>query len=303
MVHPKSIMIVTNYTPDSKSRLKMGPIVSVIMPTRGRTEFVKRAVSSVLEQTFANFELLILDNSSIEDREIILEISKGDSRIEFIDRGNIGVTAARKRGAMMSRGKLFALLDSDDYWKPERLEKHIEMWTKNRIGLSWDRWREVGDTSKEFPQFFREGVIKPPGVAIRLYNGNFIHASAGIVLTAFARQLGFPLTNILSSDWPLFMRAGEYYSAYFLSDSLSYNEKAAPDRISKVIPSTYFDEETRTITRWFLLNRPSIYGIPFLKKKLAPLLGKVPRNALKIWTQKYFPTRIPANLNPAEPFR
>lgn len=281
----------------------MGPVVSVVMPTRGRTEFVKRAVSSVLEQTFTKFELLILDNSSIQDRQAIIELSKGDPRIQFIDRGNTDLTEARKRGAMVAHGKLFALLDSDDYWKPERLEKHVEIWTKNRIGLSWDRWREIGDSPRDFPQFFREGVIKPPGVAVRLYNGNFIHASSGIVLTAFARQLGFPLANILSSDWPLFMRAGEYYSGYFLSESLSYNEKAAPDRISRVIPPTFFEKETRAIMHWFLLNRPIIYGIPYLKKKLTPLLGKVPREGLKIWTQKYLPTRIPANPNPTEPVR
>lgn len=281
----------------------MRPLVSVVMPTRGRTEFVERAVSSVLGQTFTNFELLILDNSLKEDREIIFEISKSDPRIEFLDRGNIGVTQARKLGASMSHGKMFALLDSDDYWKPERLEIHTEVWMKNRVGLSWDRWCEVGDSTTEFPQFFRKGIIKPPGVAVRLYNGNFIHASAGIVSTAFARQLGFPLANILSSDWTLFMRAAEYYPAYFIGEPLSYNEKRAPDRISKVVSSDFFDKETRSITRWFLINRPSIYGIPYVKKKITPILERVPRRALKIWSQKYLSARIPANLDSAESAR
>src|SRR3989304_806334 len=105
----------------------MRPTVSVAMPTRGRPAYVKRAIMSVLEQSFPDFELLILDNSPQLEKEKIRELSNRDSRIVFVDRGDIGVTEARKLGAMLSQGKLFALLDSDDYWDQERLKKHVEI--------------------------------------------------------------------------------------------------------------------------------------------------------------------------------
>src|SRR5690348_4854477 len=105
------------------------------MPTRGRSAFVSRAIKSVLNQSFTDFEFLILDNSSRPEKEKIREMSKIDSRITFVDRGDIGVTDARKLGASMARGKLFALLDSDDYWDQHRLTRHAQVWNRSRIGL------------------------------------------------------------------------------------------------------------------------------------------------------------------------
>ena len=253
----------------------MRPTVSVVMPTRGRTVYVKRAITSVLEQSFPDFELLIFDNSPQPEKEKIREMSNDDSRIVFVDRGNIGVTAARKLGADLSRGKLFALLDSDDYWDRERLEKHVEVWSHNRIGLSWDRWAEVSENwSSEFPQSFSEGLILPPKLAVRLYTWNFIHASAGIVSTKFARAQGFPILDIMSSDWTLFMRAAECYPAYFIGETLSFKETTSPERVSDM-ETELFREEVLAVTRWFLLNKPSIYGMPYLKRRLSRILRRI----------------------------
>jgi len=259
------------------------PIVSIIMPSKGRSTYVNRAVKSVLEQTFPDFELLILDNSSQPEKNKILEMSKLDSRIRFVDRGNSGVTEARRLGAVLARGKLFALLDSDDYWGRERLEKHVGVWSRNSIGLSWDRWAEVHHhRSSEFPQPFSEGLIQPPKVAVRLYRWNFIHASAGIVSTRFARELGFPTLDIMSSDWSLFMRAAEYYRSYFIGETLSFKEQDSPERVSDVEPREFFQRETNTVRRWALLNRPGIYGGEFLKKKMGRVLRRIRPKPLTI---------------------
>src|SRR4029077_1152034 len=114
----------------------MTPVFSVAMPTRGRVSYVERAIGSVLSQSLPDFELIVLDNSLKPDREQIAEISNSDPRIIFVDRGTIGVTEARKLGASLARGQLFAMLDSDDFWEPDRLSRHLEVWKRNRIGLS-----------------------------------------------------------------------------------------------------------------------------------------------------------------------
>ncbi len=238
------------------------------MPTRGRPNYVERAVSSVLMQTFRDFELLILDNTPPPTRDRIKQISESDSRIVFVDRGNVGVTAARKLGAELSKGKLYALLDSDDYWDASRLEKHVQVWTDKSIGLSWDRWAEVGKGAvKELPQPFPAGLIEPPKVAVRLFRRNFIHASSGIVSTSFARSLGFPFTRIISSDWTLFMRAAEYYSAYFIDETLSYKEVDSPQRITDTEGRDFFSWETISVKRWSLVNRPRIYAVDYLRRQ------------------------------------
>src|SRR6267143_155968 len=246
----------------------MNPTFSIVMPTLGRPDYVERAVTSVLRQTFSDFELLILDNTPLPSQDSIRRISESDPRIIFVERGNVGVTAARKMGAELSKGRLFALLDSDDYWGPTRLEKHVRAWKDRTVGLSWDRWVEVTQGAfREFTQPFRAGLIEPPKVAVKLYKRNFIHASSGIVSTSFARSLGFPFPSIMSSDWTLFMRAAEYYRSCFIDETLSFKELSAPDRITDTEGQAFFSWEIITVRRWLLVNRPKIYGLDYVRRK------------------------------------
>lgn len=255
----------------------MQPTVSVVMPTRGRPKYVERAIESVVAQSFRDFEFLILDNSPEPAKTEIHDMAKSDSRITFVDRGEIGLTEARKLGASLSRGKLLSLLDSDDYWDTEKLERHVEIWRNNQIGLSWDRWAEVSETGqREFPQPFHEGVIPAPRAAVKLYRWNFIHASAGMVLAEFGRTLGFPIPRISSSDWFLFMRAAEYYQSYFIGETLSYKEVGSPERVTNVETAEFFQKETRTIRRWALSHRPRIYCKQYLKTRVSELLRRYP---------------------------
>src|SRR2546425_5782444 len=255
----------------------MRPTISVVMPTRGRGTFVSRAISTVLKQTYEEFELLIVDNSPPPDRECILEMSKSDPRIRFVDRGNIGVTDARRLGALLSRGRLLSLLDSDDYWDRERLEKHVQVWRDNRIGLSWDRWAVVNENQvTEFPQPFSEGPISGRKVAAQLHKGNFIHASAGIVLASFAKKFGFPVRNVMSSDWMLFMRAAEFHSAYFVGDTLTFKELKSPERVSDTVTHEFISEESKIIRRWALIHNPRVYGRQYLNTRLGRILHRTP---------------------------
>ena len=238
------------------------------MPTRGRPVYVRRAIASVIGQSFDDFELIILDNTPRPEQDEIRKLSGTDPRILFVDRGNIDVTAARKLGAQLSRGKLLALLDSDDYWDRERLEKHASVWRNNRIGLSWDRWAEVGKRAQEgLPQPFPAGLIEPPKVAVRLFRRNFIHASSGIVSTSFARAHGFPFAKMTSSDWTLFMRAAEYYYSYFIDETLSFKEVDSPQRITDTESRDFFSWETTMVKRWSLINRPRIYAVDYVRRK------------------------------------
>lgn len=260
------------------SSLPMPPAISIAMPTRGRVPYVQRAIRSVLDQSFSSFELLILDNSAPAEKQQIRNASHVDPRIVFVDRGNTGVTEARRLGARLSRGKLFALMDSDDYWDRRRLEKHMLVWRDNRIGLSWDRWAEAaGETINEFAQPFREGLILPPKVAAKLYRSNFIHASAGIVSVSFAKDFGFPLLGIMSSDWTLFMRAAEDFPAYFIGECLAFKETESPDRVSDLDPTGFFIREATTIRHWAVLHRPRIYAREYVKGRSSRFMKRIRR--------------------------
>ncbi len=99
-------------------------LVSVVIPTYNRAILLKRAILSVVKQTWKEWELIVVDDGSTDNtKEVVSRIR--DPRIRYIYQDNRGVSAARNKGIMLSQGKLIALLDSDDVWKPTKLEKHL----------------------------------------------------------------------------------------------------------------------------------------------------------------------------------
>jgi glycosyltransferase involved in cell wall biosynthesis len=102
--------------------MKKKCVVSVIIPTYNRVEKLKRAIDSVINQTFSDWEIIIIDNHSKDGtKELINEYNSSKIKILFIkNRGNIA--KSRNLGIKKSRGKYLALLDSDDIWNSSKLQ-------------------------------------------------------------------------------------------------------------------------------------------------------------------------------------
>jgi glycosyltransferase involved in cell wall biosynthesis len=101
------------------------PAVSVIIPTYRRSALLASAIQSVLNQTFQDFEIVVVDDNSGDDTERVVR-SFPDPRISYIaHRTNWRVAAARNTGVLNSSGELVAFLDDDDEWLPEKLERQI----------------------------------------------------------------------------------------------------------------------------------------------------------------------------------
>ena len=99
-------------------------LVSVIIPTYNRAELVGDAVASVLAQTHADLELVVVDDGSTDATSDVLA-GCGDPRLRVLRQENRGVSAARNAGAAASSGSMLALLDSDDVWLPEKLSLQL----------------------------------------------------------------------------------------------------------------------------------------------------------------------------------
>jgi len=101
------------------------PTVSVIIPTYNRAHLVGRSIQSVINQTYQDFEIIVVDDGSTDNTEdIIKEFQKKDKRIKHIKHNkNKGGSAARNTGIRAARGEYIAFLDSDDEWMPTKLEK------------------------------------------------------------------------------------------------------------------------------------------------------------------------------------
>ncbi len=122
--------------------------VSVIIPVYKVEKYIAATVKSVLEQTYKNFELLIIDDGS-PDKSVEICQQFTDYRIRIIRQENRGVAAARNTGIRHAQGEYIALLDADDLWLPNKLEKHIEHLENNpHIGVSFSRSAFIDDTDK-----------------------------------------------------------------------------------------------------------------------------------------------------------
>jgi len=112
------------------------PVVSVIIPTYNREKLLVTAINSVLNQTFKDFEILVIDDASTDNTKEVIDNFKNE-RISYykLDK-NSGQCVARNYGIKRARGKYIAFLDSDDRWLPEKLEKQINIFknSPNKLG-------------------------------------------------------------------------------------------------------------------------------------------------------------------------
>lgn len=121
----------------------MSPTVSVIMPVYNVEAYVAEAIESVLAQTFADFELIIVDDGGT-DRSLEICRAYHDSRIRIVSQANRGLAGARNTGILEARGTSIALLDSDDRWLPEKLALHVIHLDNNPgIGVSFSPSRFI----------------------------------------------------------------------------------------------------------------------------------------------------------------
>ena len=113
------------------------PLVSVIMPYYKKINFVINAINSVLNQSFQNFELiLIYDDTNLSDLEIIKNKFKNNSKLKIIKNNeNFGAGISRNIGISKSIGDIIAFIDSDDYWFQKKLEKQLDFMNQNNFNF------------------------------------------------------------------------------------------------------------------------------------------------------------------------
>lgn len=122
--------------------------VSVVMPLYNAAPFFEKSVASVLEQTYTNWELIIIDDCSTDGSgEQALEFSKLDSRIlYFRNPVNCGVAASRNVALDNASGRFVAFLDSDDQWAKDKLERQVDFALYNSSIITYCAYRRISES-------------------------------------------------------------------------------------------------------------------------------------------------------------
>lgn len=186
--------------------MSRSPRVSVVIPTFNHAKLLKRALDSVVAQTFDNWEAIVVNNFSA-DETIDVVRSFNDDRITLINFSNNGIIAAsRNQGIKAARGQYLAFLDSDDKWYPEKLEKCLAQAT---LGAQFichgELWINYDLSTREVMY----GPTDRASYQSLLYRGNCISTSATFIETRLVQSVhGFDESaNIVTAeDYDLWIR-------------------------------------------------------------------------------------------------
>lgn len=198
--------------------------VTVLLATYNRAYCLRRAIDSILNQTFRDFELVVIDDGSTDDTEALVA-SYDDPRLTFIrHRENCGQARRLNEGIRASRAPYIAFQDSDDEWLPQKLEREVEVMRTQppSVGVVYtNRWRYELDGRK---YLWRSPHHRPEDGIIfdRALDDSvsFIGPQASLIRRECFDKAGFmDETLVRNKDWELFVRISKYYLFYHIDEA------------------------------------------------------------------------------------
>ena len=161
------------------------PKISVIIPTYNSSETIGETLTSVFNQTFQDFEIILINDGSTDDLNLVLQNFQ-DRRLKVFNYPNGGLAIARNRGIKQANGKYLAFLDADDLWHEDKLKTHIEALEiakktnpKVAVAYSWSYFLD-----HETQQCFEDDAVAFQGnVLSELLQSNFITSGSNILLS------------------------------------------------------------------------------------------------------------------------
>ena len=166
------------------------PFVSIIMPVYNVERYVREAIQSVLDQTYENFELIIVDDGGT-DASIDICSEFTDPRIRIVHQANRGLSGARNRGIGLAKGSLIAFLDSDDRWLPSKLMLHtIHLTCNYHVDVSFSGSRLIDEDGNRLRVAMRPklGKISASDIVARNPVGN---GSAPVIRKSALDKIAF----------------------------------------------------------------------------------------------------------------
>ena len=123
-------------------------LVSIIMPSWNTEKYIAETIQSVIDQTYTNWELLIVDDCSSDNTDEIVTSFKDDRIKYYHNKKNLGAALTRNKALREAQGEWIAFLDSDDLWMPEKLEHQIGFMKKNNYTLSFTEYEKIDEKSR-----------------------------------------------------------------------------------------------------------------------------------------------------------
>lgn len=259
------------------------PLISIISPTYNHEKYIGKCINSVLDQTFKNWEMIIIDDKSQDSTTKIIN-HFSDNRIILIEHeNNYGLKNLSKtynEALKIANGDYIAILEGDDFWPVKKLEQQIACFNYENIVLSYGRWIIVDKDDNELKEFFvdkkysnlfsNKSSIVYEDLLVKDF---FIQSSTVLIKKDYLLKIGGFLQpeEIELVDYPTFLELSLLGKFFGFSDFLGYNRRHASNssviKILEITEKKIFIMDSSVKKNDYLLQNNSSFKLKFINNK------------------------------------
>lgn len=185
------------------------PKVSIVIPSYNRANFISDTLESIIRQSFKDFEILFIDDGSTDNSpEIVNNFIEKDYRVKYFRQANSERAVARSYGISLSNSQYLCLVDSDDLWYPNKLERQVELMDANpELVFSYASVNRIDFNNKRLPSSPRQHEGYSGWVFYKLLQRNFIPSVTPMIRTEILKKIGKQVTEFIPyEDWDFWLR-------------------------------------------------------------------------------------------------
>lgn len=229
--------------------------ISIITPVYNCEKLIGNTIETVINQTYTNWEMLLVDDCSTDNSEkIIEEYIRKDNRIKYFKlEQNSGAAVARNYALEKSEGRFIAYLDSDDLWKPEKLEKQVDFMVKHNYAFSCTDYEKIDEQGNSLNK-----IVKiPQKVDYNLFLRNTIIQTVGVMVdTNLTGKELLVMPNIRrrqdAATWCQLLKNG--FNCYEVPENLSYyrvvSKSLSSNKFKAVKMNWYWYRKIEKLSLW-----------------------------------------------------
>jgi glycosyltransferase involved in cell wall biosynthesis len=189
----------------------MNPKVTVLMSVYNGEKYLRQAVDSILNQTFTDFEFIMVDDGSTDATKAILDSYTDPRIVRLTNETNIGLTASLNRGLKIARGTYIARMDADDISLPERLRRQVQFLDSHPdIGVLGTKFEVIDDLGRPHPRSAADSWPTQPGMVswLLFFRCSIAHPTVMVRRAVYERLNGYNPEFLQAQDYELWLRAG-----------------------------------------------------------------------------------------------